>query len=147
MKYLTAEQLKVTPEERKALLKVKRFLKSLPTPGNVASKYEHDLEEVVNESSALFNMTRAIQPYDCGTAGCVGGWMYIYMRGISLKKKVTIPIEVAVAAALYVKRAIFSSSSLGNLFYPVHINQYDSITPQQAVSQVETFLKTGHATW
>jgi hypothetical protein len=149
MKYLTAKQLNITEEERVALLKVKRYLKKLPTPEDVDSRYKHMLSEVVNEAPALFNMNRAIGRYDCGTACCIGGWMSIAMQGIPLRSKVAIPVNVANKATEYVQKAQWLNQPIDRLFYPQsgELVKYDSITPTRAVEEIETFLKTGRATW
>lgn len=145
MKYLTAEKLGITTQEREALLKVKRFLKTLKLPKDLLS-LERNLGKVAEEAPALFYMNRAVSHFDCGTAGCVGGWMSLYMQGIPLKNKVAIPIDVAVTAENYV-RNIRHGGPLTQLFYPQNFERYDYITPQHAVAEIETFLRTGKATW
>jgi hypothetical protein len=149
MKYLTANQLNITEEERVALLKVKRYLKKLPTPEDVDSRYKHTLSEVVNEAPALFNMNRAIDRYDCGTACCIGGWVSIAMQGIPLRSKVAIPVNVANKATKYVGKAQWLARPIDQLFYPESgdLLTYDSIIPTRVVEEIETFLKTGRATW
>jgi hypothetical protein len=153
MKYLTAEKLGVSPEDRAALLKVKRFLKDLNTPKEPLSRYNHRLSEVSEPARALFNMNRAIHPYDCGTAGCIGGWMFIAKAGLPLRKRMAIPVDVAREAIDYVaaNKPHKDSGPLTELFFPDqskhNLKSYDNITPQMAIEQITLFLKTGNVTW
>jgi hypothetical protein len=147
MKYLTTKQLNITEEERVALLKVKHFLKGLKLPKNLDSRYNHSLNEVTNEGQALFYMNKPICRFDCGTGGCIGGWMYLSMHGVPLKKKVSVTEELAWMTKEYIGNMRFESSPLCQLFYPQKAQNYDSITPTRAVEEIETFLKTGKATW
>ena len=70
-KRLTARQLGITPEERRALIKVR--------DGLAAGEYLHRRIEHSNlpdPGRPIFNMStwRGEEGF-CGTAGCIGGWM------------------------------------------------------------------------
>lgn len=146
MKYLTAEKLGITSEEREALLKVKRFIKGLKQSKNLLSRIKHRLNEVEIPARALFNMNRAVARYDCGTAGCIGGFVFMAMEKVPLKKRnLQLSHECGLRATAYVNRVV--TRSLNTLFYPLHLSDYDLITPKQAANQIETFLRTGTTTW
>lgn len=144
MKYLSAEQLHITPDERTALLKVKRFLARVPLPKEWASRQNHRTTECTSPSPALFNMNRSIAKYDCGTGCCIGGWMVLAMRGVRLTKVVKVTLEHIATIERYVQK---EHPILGRLFFPHTTQDYDSLTPQRAQQEIVTFLKTGKATW
>ncbi len=141
-KYLSASKLGITPEERTALLKVKRFLKIIPAVKDYNSRSDHQLDEVEKPAASRFNMNREVAAYDCGTACCIGGWMYLQMKGVPLKETVQVPLAIAKGARRYVD----DRGPMGRLFYPEKVD-YDSITPQRAAKEIERFLTTGKVTW
>jgi hypothetical protein len=150
MKYLTAEKLGITVEERAALLKVKRFIKKLHQPQNLISRYDHSMCEVESPAPALFNMNRAVSRYNCGTAGCIGGWMFLVLNKVPIKKHIAFSQSLAEAATDYVSKIglqFTSKCPLKQLFYPQHMLEYDRITAERAAQEIEKFLTTGHATW
>lgn len=143
MKYLSAKQLNITPAERTALLKVKRFLARVPMPKECMSRINHDKTECTSPAPALFNMNRSVAKYDCGTGFCIGGWMVLAMKEKKLKKVVKLSPALISKIDAYVQ----NSEVLGRLFFPHQILNYDSITPQDAQQEIVTFLRTGKATW
>lgn len=144
MKYLSAKQLKITPVERIALLKVKRFLTRIPMPKDHKTRKHHRTEECVSPAPALFNMNRPIAKYDCGTGCCIGGWMVLAVRGVRLTKVVKVTLEHITTIERYVQR---NHPVLGRLFFPRTTQDYDGLTPQHAQQEIVTFLRTGKATW
>lgn len=149
MKYLSASELGITEDERAALIRVKKFLGKLEMPKNLFSRMGHSLSEASEEATARFNMNQAVNVYDCGTAGCIGGWMKLNLLGIPLKMKVRIPENLARKSQQYISSFLdtLSKHPLRRLFYPIKIYNYDTITPARAAKEITKFLTTGKATW
>ncbi len=146
--YLTAEQIGITPLEHSALRAVKTFIASLKPVQDPSSQYRHPmLREVHSPAQARFSMTHSVKRYDCGTACCIGGWMMMYMCNVPLNvQELAVPADAVQAIREYVNDCN-PMSSLRQLFYPKHVVDYDAITPEDAVQEIERFLTTGNATW
>lgn len=150
MKYLSATELQITPEERKALIKVKRFLKTLELPKDPTSRNRHTRMEAVNPKPAKFNMTLPISVYDCGTACCIGGWVKVALAGLKLTPIVAIPSSLVEEIHEYVWDQYRNLGPMKRLFFPgngISLIQYDTITPALAIAEIIKFLTTGKAEW
>lgn len=147
MKYLSASTLGITEDERSALIRVKKFLGKIKNPRDVNSVFHHRIPETEKNAPAKFNMNQGVAVYDCGTAGCIGGWMKLNLLGIPLRAKVRIPVGIARAAQSYIEDAMYEDDNLKRLFYPRNILNYDGISPARAAKEIAKFLTTGKATW
>lgn len=151
MKYLSASTLGITEDERFALIRVKKFLGKIKNPKKLGSARNHHLLEAEKTAPAKFNMNAGVAVYDCGTAGCIGGWMKLNLLGIPLRSKVRIPEDIAYKAEKYIQSFMLGFSGtnlkLKRLFYPRNIFDYDRITSSRAAQEITKFLTTGKATW
>lgn len=150
MKYLSTTALQITPEERKALIKVKRFLKTLELPKDISSRIRHTRMEAVNPKPSKFNMTQPISVFDCGTACCIGGWMKVALAGLKLTPMVTIPASLVEEIHKYVWNQYRNLGPMKRLFFPgnsMTFKEYDTITPADAIAEITKFLTTGKAEW
>lgn len=145
MKLLSAAKLGITTQERKALLTVRNYLQKIPAVKNPNSAEALPREAVA--ATARFNMNWAVKSYDCGTGGCIGGWMSLSMQGVRLTRRVAVSLEQQEVASAYVGKQ--KSYPLDGLFYPPTSCgiDYDKITPKQAAKQITHFLRTGSANW
>jgi hypothetical protein len=134
MKLLSASALGITKEERRALLAVRNYLQKIPAVKNPNSAKPLPKEAVA--ATARFNMNWAVKSYDCGTGGCIGGWMSLSMQGVRLTRRVAVSLQQQEVASQYVRKA--KSYPLDGLFYPPTSAgiDYDSITPKQAACQI-----------
>lgn len=150
MKYLSATELQITPEELKALIKVKRFLKTLELPKDIRSRFQHSKMEAVNPKPPKFNMSQPISIYDCGTACCIGGWIKIVLSGQKLKEVIAIPFALIEEIHSYVWSQFNANGPMKRLFFPgngLNPKDYDTITPALAIAEITKFLTTGKAEW
>lgn len=145
----TADELKISQAEYDALLKVRADIEA-----NLLAQAEWDETEddyLTPIKGNMFDMGDTCTSYECGTVGCIGGWMYLAMNSdvCAVKNGVTlIPEEVAELANGYV---IHAPGALGRLFYPsrggVYYKDFHAIKPSQALTAIDNFLNTGEANW
>lgn len=150
MKYLSATELQITPEELEALIKVKKFLKTLELPKVLSSRIAHSRMEAVNPRPSKFNMIQPISVYDCGTACCIGGWVKVALSGQKLKSVVAIPSTLVEEIHNYVWNQFNDNGPMKRLFFPgnaVGDVNYDTITTTRAITEITKFLTTGKAEW
>ena len=116
-KRLTAKQLGITSEERKALIKVR--------DGLADGKFVHRKHPLPDKPTdkPIFNMNAWRENWKCGTAGCIGGWM-----------------EVELA---YEEGNWNYSKALDPLFQPFDLAYWSTLTPARAVRAIDNFLETG----
>lgn len=138
--YLTAKQLGIFPEERKALI---AFVKA-PSMGRVievdGKLHYYDQSEVDDEFVALKN--------ECGTAGCVAGYVFAHAKSVQKLKK----LRGVKSVSSYIDAAAsFSNGSIDELESPFLTALYEqgdgSITLTKAKIVVDKALKTGKVKW
>lgn len=131
----TAQELGITEQEYEALKVVRDALDE----GIIK---DADVEE---KESFIFDMSICGARTSCGTAGCIGGWMYVVMNNDG-----KIPNTISGRGRLHgmenyvnIKR----SEELQDLFFPpVHL-QYEDISSSYAVIAIDNFLMTGYPDW
>mgnify|MGYP001610561516 FL=1 len=126
MQLKTAEELRITEEQRCALVKALAFLqedkiKYRPLEGPVLGfkskgKVDH------------FNMRAWTREYECGTVCCIGG------------------TAQALSGTSFPNSSVFRNRNLNNLFYPSNQEAWNA-TPQQAARALSNYLSTGYASW
>lgn len=134
---MTMAKPKLTKKERAALTAVRDLL-----DGGLL-EYQRDVSgfsrwslDAVYRIRRFFNMSVAIGEADCGTVGCIGGWMAANM-GLT-------PSQAQAYVYGFEGRGKFNE-----LFFPSVDNDtsYAKITPRQAVKAIDNFLKTGNPRW
>jgi hypothetical protein len=144
MKFLTAKQLGITPEVRAALIKVAKLL---PGFEHLRDGLLHDGRSQYQKGSLKFDMARAVQAYDCGTACCIGGLTALVMTNTVKKPSASVKLT-----SQDVKRirdfvgGAHDGELLCELFYP-RSPAWDRITPDIAAQGVINFLTTGKPQW
>lgn len=137
----TAEELGLSPEELDALIWTRDML--------AAHKVEHvsQYKPACVPIGNKFNMEFPLDYSDCGSAGCIAGWMAIKLCGIKpTKKGVYIGTEKAKERA---KELCWDhSGSIHRLFVPGDAaSTCDWLTTDDAVIAIDAFLETGRAEW
>lgn len=127
MQLKTADELRLTEEQRCALVKALAFLREDkikyrplggPILGFKAKKGKVD----------YFNMRAWVREYECGTVCCIGG------------------TAQALSGVSFPNSDVFRNRNLHNLFYPSNQKAWNA-TPQQAARAVSNYLSTGRASW
>ena len=130
----TARQLRITAKEYEALLKVRDLL----------SKREvlFDMGTILNEKRYRRGFGKDV--HNCGTVGCIGGWMAVIMHGGLDDFNFDRMSDDVIS---YVERG--RSSALDKLFYPggVHVDLWSEITPGHAIRAMDNFMNTGDPDW
>lgn len=117
----TPRELGITIKERNGLVKVR--------DGLANGEYRHvkfdSLGTAKDNGQPLFHMNhwRATH-YDCGTVGCIGGWLETITKT---------NIEEG-------------ESDFKDLFYPYDLGNWDKITPAKAAKAIDNFLN-GKQPW
>jgi hypothetical protein len=141
---LTAEQLQIKPWEYYALIRVRDYLASAKTP-NVQDKSSRGASPVKDD--VKFHMNFPIQPFHCGTAFCIGGFVALYKEKQIIPDAVEVDIRLVQTIDYYVFHG--RSRALYDLFFPHTIREtaWDDITAEQAVKAIDSFLETGDPNW
>lgn len=131
-KYLTADQLGILPEERKALI---AFLVA-PSYGRVV---------IVNGKAHYYDQETASDPsvakkHECGTAGCVAGYVFAHARNVQGLKR----LRGAAGAQSYIDKAF--DQNTGGLLDHLYEEQHER-TLKEARAVVERALRTGKVRW
>ena len=129
---LSAKALGITQAEHDAAVEIRGLL--------AANAFVHDPGQDGDKPNG-FNMNCALDQGECGSVGCIGGWMWAVMlrdgkpRSISGHKYVQYDRSVA----------------LRPLFYPDsdehELPDYDIIPPAFALAALDNFLATGDPDW
>jgi len=154
--YLTAKQLGLKPTTYKYLIQVQKNLKTGRFSDYYGSGNVFDMSAICH---AKYDCVKG-QPYKCGTAACLGGWMAILALGIRPGKKHVYnltPTREAWAKRLFRKfvkegRLLIPpnawtachATTMEELFYP---GCHHTRTAKQAVKVIEHFRKTGNVEW
>ena len=129
---LSAEALKISPAEHRALLEIRAYF--------AAGIFHHDPHGEVDRPDG-FNMNAAERESKCGTTCCIGGWVWHAMNRDRTTKSPT--------ASHYVHHA--SADALQPLYFPsfddIDDMAYDDITPGAALVAIDNFLATGRLDW
>ena len=143
--FLSAAALEITPAEHKAAIEIRGLL--------AADKFHHDPDVDVDKPNG-FNMNVSLEEGECGTTGCVGGWMFLVMQ-----RDRTLPANCYRAHDYITK---YRSRALSPLFYPFtnrnfrdlldqHGEAYDFpfdlLPPAYAATAIDNFLTTGDPNW
>jgi len=129
----TASKLKITLDERAALIKVMGWLK------------DGVLHEDINGATGKFNMNTKCNALDCGTVACIGGWVYLAMQKIAIYAKTPSPVILAKACD-YV--GSHKSPELHGLYYPYQVKKdWGTITSAEAAQAIRNFLTSGDPQW
>lgn len=141
-KYLTAKQLGILPEERKALI----AFCTAPTLGRIVALngHAHYYDQEVAETEA--------SEHECGTAGCVAGFVLAHARIVQRKHS----LRGERNAESYLERAVATDApedewwNEGKPLVPVLYDLYtedDPRTLSEARSVVAKMLRTGKVKW
>jgi hypothetical protein len=137
------EELGITQQELDALLAVRS--------GLAAGLLEHTsykkLKAKSDPKSLAFNMDIAYTKHDCGTVGCIGGWMGVFMHTHKLEADKEIDYN---NVRHYVNNK--RSYNLEELFFPLETHDgftvdYDSISSAMALQAIDNFLANGEPDW
>jgi hypothetical protein len=96
-----------------------------------------------------FNMDIATsEGSDCGSACCIGGWMYALQYGVAERHgdKVLMRYDQE-AASDFVGDMENYNEALHFLFYPPNRYEYELIQPAHAVAAINNYLNHGKASW
>lgn len=144
MKILPHDELGITFVELGTLLGTRAMLdlgvlQHLDIPDNV------DTSAAADEigGAHVFNMNVPCKlNKECGSIHCIGGTMAVLM-GLNEENS---DYYVAQGAAGARPGFLGHSENLRDLFFPPGV-EYNSITPQEAVKVIDTFLTTGVVDW
>lgn len=137
MTRLTAEELKILPEELEALIWVRDCLATNTMP------------EWMRFDMNNWGLLNATRPLSCGTRCCIGGSMEIYLAGLAAKAPTHIvSFEESAAASNAFERlhAIADtgrhghSAALEGLFFRYSHREINSDTPEGAIQAIDRFL-------
>lgn len=178
----TAKELGLSQIELDAMLKVRALLATYPSEQiEVVRDYFEikdgtltamDIAPITEDIYTLdgfggFNMGQTcissvddqIRGYECGTVGCIAGWMGVFMWGEAPVegKPHIIPVELAHKINRYVQafdnKRPYSfndypqqNENLYRLFFP-DIEEWDIISPAEAVKAIDNYLEYGEALW
>lgn len=117
---LTATDLGISQAEYEALQVVR--------DGLASGRFVH-AELSDGENVEQFDMGITAESNDCGTVACIGGWVGLTM-GMARSE-----------ADKYVWSA--EHGPLKPLYFPNHLRNWDSITPDVAARTITTFLDSG----
>lgn len=107
----------------------------------------------------LFDMETVCTRYTCGTAACIGGWVWLltHAKPTSIKPGfVTYAEDDTERASHYVsgnqpEMPYGKLTPLTNLFYPpehmVHRDNWKYVTAEEAANVIWHFLRTGDVDW
>lgn len=125
----TAAELGLTQPELDALVRVRGRL----SEGKIAFALDTS-----TGSGARFNMTFSFIAQECGTIGCIAGWVGYDLAGGERYE-----------ANRRTDRLLDNSDGgLWSLFYPdVEYSRWGSIVPADAVRAIDNFLSTGEPDW
>jgi hypothetical protein len=153
MKFLTAKQLNIDPDVRRALIALKRKLRAFPNPDNTdsyVSIYGMYRDNKVKRAPVKFNMSAAVASYDCGTAFCIGGFIQLEIMGKlkSAVKPIRLSAKQADSIDDFVNSKLTGFSILQYLFYPtIPEDDWDKIETEDAVKAIDNYLTTGDPRW
>lgn len=138
----TADELHITQAEKDGLVWVRDGLR--------AGKFKH-IDEDKGEyplGQNGFNMSIASKSYECGTVGCIGGWVWVHMNIERLMQDggvwyLSSADNHDADTYLYQKGP---DCHLHHLYFPPGSN-YDAITPLEAAQAIDNYLNTGDPDW
>ena len=140
---LSPDRLGIKHYEHRALLEIRGLFAS--------NTFIHDPDQCVDKPDG-FNMNVSLDEGDCGTTGCIGGWMFAAMQRDRAAPCVT--------AHGYVSN--YRSQALGPLFFPfcdikmrdlldqdgsTYDFPFDLLPPAFALAAIDNFLATGDPDW
>lgn len=132
MKYLSAKELGISVNARAALMKTCVYLENGKIKYKTKFKWERADNDHSRGSGMFFNMDIWSDTPDCGTVGCIGGWMEHF------------------GWRMYGESSERDNNVLAALFYHYPINRDGDeahITGKQAARVARHFLKTGKIDW
>lgn len=137
----TYQQLEISEREYNALQEVRE--------GLATGRFKHCEEFSEEEDNGnAFSLEIPCSSGRCGTVACIGGWTWITVNSHRLHLDDTGFYKLSPRdereAILYVDSA---KGELYKLFFPNHIESYNSVTAAQAVRAINNYLETGHAKW
>lgn len=155
----THEELQLSKEEFDALLKVREMLATTPTEyrevARVGGEFDSRGLEVLDGFGG-FDMSRTcvspadteMRGYECGTVGCIGGWMgvHMYAEAPKLGEQCVVGPVIARRIDEYVRH--FETGGcrwdepISDLFYPSHYLM-PHIRAHHAVQAIDHFLEHG----
>jgi hypothetical protein len=151
---LPASQLRITENELKALLWTRELI--------ATGQMRHDPAET-REFAYGFNMNFSLSGDGelCGTTGCIGGWMYLFMQRNRMEPAFLNGQQNGWCSAMsYVHK--HKSAALHELFYPLATSDaygnpllgncgadidYPAIPPEWALEAIDNFLTAGAPEW
>lgn len=126
-KRLNPSELGMTMDQYLALIEVRDALEGGTLPGE-------------------FDMSIPYEKTKCGTAACIGGWMYVFENDGEID-------EWGMGQYVNEHSGLFHNGERRNptllhpLFFPPTGVAYESITESQAVEAIDSFLETGNPKW
>ena len=144
------KEFKTTEEIKAALSKVADMLEQeVFTHGTKESFYHNHVVGKYNFNQEI----SADSNYDCGTVACIGGWCWLLTNEKPDEETNTIikyDKEALDRASKFVygkhPSFYFYSDGLHKLFYPP-FEQYDDVTPQQAVKAIRNYIEFDAPNW
>lgn len=137
---------KLTTKERGALVAVRDMLAS----GEIVHKRNADSlpgsmrEHFVIGLKRIFNMGCTAEATECGSVGCIGGWMGA-MMGMTIDEAADFVADAQAGDDNYWNEN--KGNKFSDLFFPPAKINYERITEKQAVRAINSFLKTGKPNW
>lgn len=142
MKYLSAEELKITESERTLLIRAADLLAKTKVGQAVClndSKTAFDMSMVLEKGRDFIRTPDGkYQEVKCKTVGCIKGWMTALSKNPA---KELGPSRDSAGVASWAE-----SKVLEKLFYPMHVEMH-RVTPKIAASVAKKFLQTGKVKW
>lgn len=136
-KYLTAKQIGILPEERKALV---AFVKARHSENKMrlnGGTHYYDQSFVDDPGAA--------SEHGCGTAGCIAGYVFAHARRVQGKRS----LRGARTVDSYINKA-WDEDANGNFLIPalgrLYVNGSHHLVPE-AKRVVKKMLRTGKADW
>jgi len=128
--FKTPTELKITPREHAALIKVMGWLKDGSLRGG---------------DDGQFDMSQICEVSICGTVACIGGWVFLARQGIAVGAG-ALDDGTIDRADKYVSSD--RSPALKNLYYPEDRRwAWEAITASEAATAIANFLATGYPSW
>lgn len=128
--FLACKKLSLSAEEKRAMVKTLRMLEN-GTIGDWNNSYDAPRKQMTMDMGTIFRKS------DCGSVGCIAGWMNYYMGR-----------RVRSATALYVQLDVRSPAlyDLTNARCGTRSYMSDAQAKHTATA-VRSFLTTGEADW
>jgi len=131
--FMTAQDLKITEDERSALIKILGMLERGEFHKNDFSTHEYGFNMNLCVYPLGRNQSWGLSGQKCGTVACIGGWVAMMMGKESTRDII---------------EYVHGRNPLRRLYWPnINMGDYTNITTAQAAHAVSNFLTTGNPDW